>query len=284
MRIYLFAFICSLIVFSSCSKSEVESNNDGIITMEIDGKEWKSISSKTAATISNSIISLSGISEDGSALTIRINGVTAKTYSLNQNSSTTAAFAESPTTNSYASNQGNDAAASVIITEMNTTDSIVNGTFSFTGFRIIDGKKVLIKNGKINKVKLVQPVPVGSGFFKCKINGVQFNGALLFGIINQFSGKIYFGGSSLAGVPGVYLNLDPNITVGEHDLGSGFADNTAQYNQSQTEIMESESGKVKISKHDKSTGVIEGTFSFDAKNLLNNQTAKITDGSFSSKY
>jgi hypothetical protein len=284
MRVYLFAFICILIGFSSCSKSEVENSTDGIITMEIDGKEWKSDITNTAATISNNIISISGTSGDGSGLTIRLNGTTAKTYSLNQNSTTVAAFAESPTTNSYASNQGNDAEASVIITEINTSDSIVNGTFSFTGFRILDGKKVLIKNGKINNVKLVKPVPVGTGFFKCKINGTQFNGALLVGTVNPFSKKIYIGGSSLSAFPGVYLNLDPDINVGESLLESGFADNTAQCNLSQTEILESVSGIVKISKHDKVAGVIEGTFSFDAKSLINSQTAKITEGSFSSRY
>lgn len=229
------------------------------------------------------MISITGIGSDGSAITLTLNGTSAKTYPLTQTSLSTAAFQETTNGQGITCNQGNDDAAKVIISNINLVDSVIVGNFNFTGFRIIDGKKISITNGKINNVKIYKPVSnAGSNFFKCKINGTQFNGFLLVKLKHQ--GKLSIGGSAQAGIPSVSLSLDANIGTGESELGSFLFDNFGQYNESTSVLMGSEVGKVNIIKHDKSLELIEGTFEFDAKDQLSSKTAKITEGSFSINY
>lgn len=274
----------SFMVFTSCGKDSTSENVEGTITFELDGKQWKSANDKTGATINNPTdqISITAISDDGSQFAITLKGTTAKTYALTQTSQSVAAFNETSTSLVISSNQGLDANAKVIISEINLKDSLISGTFNLTGFRVIDGKKINITNGKINNVKISKPVSnAGNSFFNCKINGTQFNGFLLTG--HSLTGDIYIGGSSQTALPNVFLVLDKDIQVGQTNL-DGFLNNFGQYNESTTQMLRSENGKVNITKNDKTKKLIEGTFEFDAKSIETSKTAKITDGSFSMKY
>jgi hypothetical protein len=282
---FILAF--SVITLFSCGKDTETSTPDGIITMKIDGVDWKSLKDKTSATIATATNSLNitGISADGSVVTLTLKGTTAKTYLLNKTSTSAAVFVDSPAaSNSYASNQGEDANAKAIITEVNTKDSLVSGTFNFTGFILLNGKKVIISSGDIKNVKIVQPATVGSGFFKCKLDGKQFNANLSIGYLNQFSGQLLIGGSATSGLPSVYFNLDADINTGVTQLDDSFFGNNGNYSLSTTVLFRSTSGQINITKHDKVKKILEGTFSFDGEDLNSGQTTKVTEGSFSNKY
>lgn len=276
--------LISFMVITSCGKESTSENVEGTITFELDGKQWKSSGIKTIANINTTLnrIGISAISDDDSGLVINLMGTTAKTYALTGTSQSAASFSESSTSPAISSNQGIDANAKVIISEINLKDSVISGTFNFTGFRLIDGKKINITNGKINKVKFNKPVSnAGNSFFKCKINGTQFNGSLLAG--NSLTGDILLSASDKTGLPNVFLLLDKDIKVGQTNL-DGFLNNYGQYNESGTLLYKSENGKVNITKIDKTNKLIEGTFEFNAKSMETSKTAKITDGSFSMKF
>ncbi len=72
-----------------------------------------------------------------------------------------------------------------------------------------------------------------------------------------------------------------NATVGEHEI-SFFGDYRAQYNASSTEFYTPTDGTINITEFDDISGVIKGTFSFEAEKDGN--TVSITGGSFVATY
>jgi hypothetical protein len=285
MKNILFALgFLTMLTFFSCDKDSA-SSDEGIIVLQVDGKEWKSLKEKTSVMISSNLMNVSGIAADGSIITFTLQGKTAKTYALSQFSTSSAIFQQS-VSSSFASNQGNDPSAQVVISEFNTVDSIVSGTFKFTGFRIIDGKKVSITGGVINKIKLGKPIiSAGTGSLKCKIDGVKFEAGLRYATKAPIFEDIIFGASVSDSYPIVSFVLEKGINVGTHQIKALSSSNYGNYiADGSGETYLSTAGTITITKHDKTLEKIEGTFSFDCKRNNSTTIVKITEGTFVASY
>lgn len=288
MRILSFSFLFLILVtFFSCSKDE--NSTSGILTSEVDGVAWKSEISTTTVIIDKASkrIAITGVAADGSIIAITLADTIVKAYDLKQGGSSVGSYSVSNGSLAFASNQGSDSEAKVVITEINKIDSTISGTFTYTAFQLSTGKKIEVRNGKIDRVKFVYEVIINNNnSFKCKINGSTFTSTSTLTSFNIGGNDlIVISGTKGGSTPSVGLYLDKNIAVGTHDLGNPLFDtNAAQYNIDFSTFLFATTGKVVISKHDKVNRQIEGTFNFDAEDILGAQKAKITEGVFSCKY
>jgi hypothetical protein len=106
----------------------------------------------------------------------------------------------------------------------------------------------------------------------------------LLSVTANFAGGILLSGSASTGFSSIVLTVDKDITIGAHDIGDLFTDNYAWYNKSTTEIFLSTSGKLTVTKHDKTTKLIEAKFEFVGTVFSTSNTINITEGSFSLRY
>ena len=271
-------------LLNACNKDSNSTKNTGTITCKIDGVDWSASGDLAAITVQQGITNITGKAADGTIVTISIQGEGVGTFALAEGGDHAGIYSKGDGSASFSSNQGSDATAKCIISKVNTSDSTMTGTFQFTAFRLIDGTQVKVTDGKFTNVKFATEVTnTTAGFFKCKIDGTQFNAGIVAG---QVPGQyLMLVGSASIGVPSIGLNLDPNIAVGVTNFDGVFGTNFAQYNPNSSTFLSSDSGKVTITKHDKAAKLIEGTFEFEATELGSSVVlATITDGSFSIKY
>lgn len=266
---------------SSCNNDDDGSQPDGSMTAKVDGDAWSA--SQVTSLIQNGYTNITGIAADGTTITMTLTGQTEGTYELLQTSTNVGVYNTGPTTPSFASNQGNDVTASVTVTDINTSDSTISGTFKFIAYRLIDNTQLVITEGKFTNVPFTTTISTpGDNFLKAKIDGVAYEASAISG--SSVFGIFQITGTAANGQKSIGFILDPEITVGEHDLEGFLGTNTAQYNPDSNTALNSNSGKINITVHDKTNKLIEGTFHFEASDLLGTVSASITDGDFSVKY
>lgn len=275
------AALLALAALAACNKDS-SSKPKASMTCKIDGVDWEARADFAGITVQPGVTNLIGKAVDGTVVTITLQATAAGTYPLLEGGDHAGVYLKPDGSGAFASNQGNDPTAQCKISSINTADSTMSGTFQFTAFRLIDGKKVVVTEGVFTDVPFVSEVSSSAaGTFSCKVNGTQFTPSLTFGTLNL--GILQIGGSSSAGTPSVSLALDENIAVGTTDL-DGFT-NFGQYNPNSSTFLQSTSGNVTVSKHDKAARKIVGTFDFEAAEFGGGPTtASITSGSFNISY
>jgi Family of unknown function (DUF6252) len=147
-----------LCILNSCQK-EFEDSVDtpppasAEFRAKINGIQF--VADLSGATIINSIISLTGKSNDGQTILFSVADSGVHVYSLDINSfSNVGAFVTSDSLN-YTSNEGNTPAESggnLAIVSINAVKRLMSGTFNFKAFRQADSTQKVITEGVFNNI------------------------------------------------------------------------------------------------------------------------------------
>jgi len=307
MRINLVSFCLSLIIFAllvSCDDAFLDTNvtpteeenpmtempvdsnmtTTSLMTATVNGEEWAAEAAGVLIQVNR--IGISGLAADGSIIVLSLEDNGEGIYELTENSLSAGAYTLSDNSDAFTSNS-NMEGGTVEITELNWQDSTMSGTFSFTGSRAFPAGEVNIEVGQFDNLPIQTELGSVNDFnnMSVKVDDVLFEPAAVTGMIDPFSNNITIVGTAAVGIPSVGLFLPQAIIEGTYDLGTpGFADYGAQYNIDDMTFLGAESGQVTITKHDTGVKIIEGTFFFEAAELVGSSTASLTEGSFSVTY
>jgi len=219
-------------------------------------------------------------------------------------------FETGDSTNPYISAAVYNAVGVMEITEFNTQNLFISGTFSFSGVRIaldIDGNPILdgqgnptletieITNGAFNKIIYTTEDegggtdPVNDSFF-AKVDGIDFNTDAVTTTLNNVNGV------SVVKIVAINENgqimridIPENLGVGTFSMES-LSDGTkliSLFNPANGgENLTSNPGSITITKFNIFTGIIEATFNFTASDPLgiDPTIAEITEGTFEVDY
>ncbi|MDW7691230.1 DUF6252 family protein [Flammeovirgaceae bacterium SG7u.111] len=234
-----------------------------------------------AATINNGFTNITGRTDDGQVITITLSDDNTGVYTLEQSSVHVAAYTEQIGANAHTTNGSATAGGTVEITAIDKTEGWISGTFSFTLVRAIDNSTVSVTNGTINKVLIGTASGGGSNSFSLKVDGTDWTATSAIAYVAL--GTLQISATSNDNNKTFSLSMPPTITPGTYDIES-FGDYSAQYNIGTSVFLTADQGKLIISKHDIQNRTIEGTFNFEASELIGSNTASITEGSFSVNY
>jgi len=158
MKKYLFilSVLAIAITIFSCKKEDAEEIAPLIttasMTATVNDTAWSSITRITKHYTSSNLFVISGTDTDGKAIVITIKGDTKGTYSSSTSIDSLSAQVGcvwKPNSNEYVSNKG-----TVELTEVNTTENKISGTFNFDvvnttdlsdGFTVASGKFTNLK-------------------------------------------------------------------------------------------------------------------------------------------
>jgi hypothetical protein len=204
--------------------------------------------------------------------------------------SNAAAYTEANNTGSgswVAFSQANISQGELNITEINETDKTISGTFYFTGTNASIAKTKEFTKGVFTNVSFEASLGGGNtnnNTFFAKVDGVEFKENLIAGVYQTLNGVSTIGISATKdNLQTIGFNLDGDILPGEYTFNT-FGTPSALYNRSMSDI-NTGTGTLKISSHDKTKKRIIGTFQFTASPFLSTGTSyEITEGSFDVTY
>jgi len=262
----------------------------GIMTCKINGSTWQSTTA--ASVIGNGLINVTGqITSTGEMITMTLNAETATVNSLAQGTGSFAAYKEtSSSATSFVSHTAGGS-GTTSVTQINTSNHTVSGTFMFTGVRTTDYTLVQITEGVFTNIPYTEEAAATfNNTFDADIDGVAFNPTLIYAAsaFNMISITGYENGS----FPSIGISLPDDVTPGTYTT-SAWGSNKILYNASQNTGSNADGsysgtpGTIIVTSHNTSAKTIEGTFSCTAvpvtgSNATNNYA--ITNGVFSVEY
>ncbi|HBS85387.1 MAG: hypothetical protein A2W91_16395 [Bacteroidetes bacterium GWF2_38_335] len=283
--IFGLAFLLS-VSFVNCNNDDedddlppVDEIPNGTMVATINGASWSTDEAKAFLAI-NGGIAIQGIADDGSNISISAEELAVGTYTIDfMDTENTAAYNvdNSGSTVTYTVSK-EDMGGELVITSINTTDSLMSGTFHFVLFRHSDSTSVSITEGEFVNIPYTKELPVVDGNdMSCKIDGTVFNPTTISG-----TDMIVLNGTN--GTTTVGLAMPATVTAGTYSLTS-IGDYRGIYSVGSTINYSSTSGTLVVTSHDSTTRRIEGTFTFVANNFAGTGTnVNITEGSFAITY
>jgi hypothetical protein len=284
-----------VLVLFSCRK-EVSTENpngrDGTFTAQIDGALWAAADNQKGATIVAGFISVTGISADNKQLGIILNDTIPGVYSLNQNTTSVAAYSNKDSSDLYAytSNQGSDTAqagGTVTVVEIDPVNHTITGTFALNTYRDVDGKQKKITEGVFYKLPYTSSLPEANkgDTMHAIIEGQNWMARSI--LASSFSNTLVINGSALNGTQAITLILPFDIAPG----GPYLFDNmqftyTGVYSPVINSTFGAASGTLNILENDPTTGRIRGDFEFWATDptFQDPKTYQLSNGYFSVQY
>lgn len=174
-----------------------------------------------------------------------------------------------------------EAVGSVTITEIDEVNKTVSGNFHSKVKNFNDGSTTEITTGSFTKVPYSTEVAMSK--VTAKIDGVQFNSHIA--VSARAAGTLVLNGQTLGGQQIITISIPENTTVGTYELGElAFSDYYTTYTIN-AQVYTSLSGTLKITTHNKTTKLIEGTFNFNAERFgFEDSNISVTEGTFSITY
>lgn len=296
--IFIFS-ILSIIIFSCNIEPYVEEiqdnindKNQGVFKVGFDGLTYEA--DNIQATLLNDVLNITGFRGDfGEAVILTVFNPSLGKHALgvtnNSLESNAAAYTEANNTGSgswVAFSQANISQGELNITEINETDKTISGTFYFTGTNASISKTKEFTKGVFTNVSFTASLGGGNNIntFFAKVDGGEFKENLIAGIYQTLNGVSTIGISATKdNLQSIGFNLDGDILPGEYTFNT-FSTPTALYSRSMSDI-NTGTGILKISTHDKTKKRIIGTFQFTASPFLSTGTSyEITEGSFDVTY
>jgi hypothetical protein len=277
----ILAFAISILISFGCKKEEdviVEKPTPEpvyTITATIDSGLWIGVENKAA--IKDGFITIQAISEELDTLDIIIHGESIGVYEFSQFTDSKAYFID--TSFVYSSDAYSSSSGTVVITDINTVDSTISGSFYFELFDVEQsGWRISITEGQITELKTVFYSNLTTEF-KATIDGNPWTGitntatvtdSLI--TINSIDGA---GGGFAISIyseyPGTFT-LDQNSEhVASYSNGSGVY---------MTNSDSMAGGQVIIYEINTIDSVISGMFFFKVYDTLSGTYKEITEGSF----
>jgi hypothetical protein len=141
------SLVVMAIALFACHKYTSVENGRGLaadMVATINGVSWEAADSTQSATVSQGLVTISGISGNGQEISITLNDTVVGLYVLNQTSASLAIYANLDSVGGYAysTNQGSDtsqAGGTVNVISIDPVNRTISGIFDFKVYRNSDG-------------------------------------------------------------------------------------------------------------------------------------------------
>ncbi len=221
----------------------------------------------------------SALDERAVTATLQLDGSAPQTITLTRNSISALAYSPIEGAARYLSNAGGSAGGMVQITELDTVEKWVSGTFQATCVRLQGTETVQISDGFFARVPYTDTLApiVGSGL-QAKIDGEAWQPDTVQTAVE--AGAVVISAERASGRR-IVLSIPDNANPGDYDLDPSGEFSAAYFPEPGTELP-AVSGALSIEKYDKSNRRVEGTFRFDA--AAGSQSATVSEGLFGTNY
>ena len=286
--------ILSAISFTSCDTEPIDPvlgdnlgqqpNQPGDPVFKVDFSGQTYIATSTLATVGNGLISIGGFKgSNGEMLSIIVQGTNEGTYDASKimltyspNNTTEYGY-----TNSNLST-GEDS-GTVVITEIDTQNKTISGTFSFTGWWSDSEQNlpsVAFSNGVFTDIPYTGGVATGEEFFKANVDGTanSYAGADLAVAVTD-GNPSYVSINAYGENHRLILSFPTTITAGTYQIESGAtAVVTARFRDADDVQYGVSEGTFTVTSNQ--NGWIKGTFTFPVKNTAGETIHNVTAGDF----
>ena len=280
LSVYLFAVFS--VVLSGCKKDETEEQDtkNASMTAKIDDVDWSA--TQAGGTVTNGILGVAGTKAQGQTITLTVSQLASGGFGFdNQSTINVASVIDGNVT--YTTNSAQGCYGQMFISEVNETDSVISGTFSFKAYSPFSKGFIEVTEGSFSNIPFTSELPATpDNSLEVDIDGSAFIAASVNASV--LMGKIMISASDSQMTKTVGFTMNEDIAVGTYDIGGLFGPVTAQYNIGTTILMSATSGELVITKHDTGQNILEGTFEFEAEELLGSNSASLTNGSFVINY
>jgi hypothetical protein len=280
LRMLLIAF--ALVLLNSCNKNDSDEEEPKLVTSMtalVDGESWTA--NQAGCSVINGITGIAGTEPQGYTITMTVKNFFVGGWGFSYNYETNVAVLTDGNV-TYTTNSDPATSGKLTIDEINTKDSLVSGTFEFKAYSFFKKDFIYVTEGKFSNVPFTTKLPdTPDNSLEVDIDGITFtpssvNASLMLGMI-----MITASDSQVSKTVGI--TLDSDIEIGIYEMSS-FGDVIGQYNLGTSILMSASSGTLEVTKHDKTQNILEGTFEFEAVELLGSNSASLTNGSFIVSY
>lgn len=259
----------------------------GSFVATIDGVKFTA-DKVSAASMSLGVIALTGISNAGESITLRVADSGVHMYALDIGSASNVGAYSKDSEFAFATNQGDSpeqSGGTLSVTSINTDKKTISGKFSMNVYRQYDGKQKKITEGVFKDISYeTEPLPPANAkdTFRVKVDGTAFPvySIAAFNLFNMIS----ISANDQAAGKTIGLTMPSGVKAGTYDLSPFGPEFIGQYNPTSTTYLSASSGKIIILEHNVSAKRIKGNFNFEAKELLGDTKANLTEGYFSVTY
>lgn len=278
----LFGMILSIAIIS-CTKDEKREDapvvtlppGDQIFTAKVNGIDWTA-SGKKCIMSTKGITTLQGTGIGGTTITISANDTVENSYILNMLSTHQGTVEANDLFYSTTKNLGTG--GQFDINNINKKDSVISGTFAFTGYNSTSSEYIEVTDGVFTDIEYVLKEPsITDNSLRANIDDVLFLADTVTGLATNDT--IHIIGRSLPDTTSVEFKVPINIESGVYQLSMNGA-YRGFYKQNDSTYMQSFSGTLTIESHQDILQTIEGKFEFSATIPLTTTSAQLTDGSF----
>ncbi len=295
----LFFAACNVEPYEGTIPNPTPTVSTGEFKVDFDGQTY--VASFTQAIVNNDYVSITGLKPSGEFFQITIPNARVGTYTLGTNSTNfaliystgsgnTPFIAVNDNTGSFANFPNYTDTAQIVISNIDTINKKISGTFKFTGVKFTDttGATITTKvftNGSFTNLSYTADVITTptNNTFTAKLDGVNFVPTNITGI--KQSSLISVIGRR-GSIENIGLAFPDNTTAGTTYDFTPFDDERGQYiMDGTTSGIFGGTGTMTITSHNASTRRVKGTFSFEAETLLAPfLTRNITEGTFDVTY
>ncbi|TVZ51962.1 DUF6252 family protein [Dokdonia sp. Hel_I_53] len=306
MNLSKFIFVLlPLLIITSCTvdnSGDIVTNRDGQFFASVDGELFTASGARANARFSGGSLSIDGTNSGGNIIFLTIPTFQGEgSYDLSTSASigTGAYFAVGDDTTYLSIADGGS--GSITITEFNSLEGYVSGTFNFTAIQEnidintqeITTETVVISSGSFTDLNLQGILTEGNtnNTLEAIIDDVAFSANNVAAFDSEMNGVISktIIANNTNTNQNITITLNGAIAIGTYDLSSttSSANSTALYTPDITSggssYVAQSGGTVTIDSYDDVAGSMSGTFQFVAEDILQQttETYTITEGSFS---
>jgi hypothetical protein len=279
--------------FTSCENEPIDSaidlddfepptNGPTVFKADFGGETWTSTAAQ--ALISGNFISIGATKADGSTFSFLVEANGVGTYPANTN-----ILAYTPPGSEYGywsvnfANEAQDT-GSITITNINTANKTISGTFTFKGYwSDLDNTSIIpvdFTNGVFTNVPYITQTETGDTFF-AKVGGIEFVDVDILTVITDINGQEFISvGAQTAGMDDMTISVRSSLAAGTYAISGDLAVDNVQAICTMNNVeQQAVSGSVTIIS--KTADHIKGTFQY-----VTNGSAPftVTEGAFDVDY
>jgi hypothetical protein len=283
--------ILTTFTFTSCDNEPIDPEIDlgnptgggnpanALFRADFSGNTWNAATAQ--AVISGNMIQIGALKANGESFAFLIDGSTTGTYPANEN-----ILNFNPAGSEYgywSMNMDNPAenTGSITITNINTANKTISGTFNFKGYwsdtTVTNILPTVFTNGVFQNVPYINQVETGDTFY-AKVNGIEFND------VDILAAEIGIGGQDFISIAAqdasfnsMTVSVRDNLGAGTYPITGNIAADVVQASYTfDDEDFSATSGSVTIIS--KTATKIKGTFNFVTS------TFNVTQGAFEVEY
>ena len=191
-------------------------------------------------------------------------------------------YPELPTEIRASSNYNQSTKGNVVITQYNSKDSTVSGTFAFEALTSSGYKRVIVKDGKFENIKIKKYDNAFLNKLSYRVNGNDTKLRDIYGGLDSASNTLNLGGTRTVGSEGLRLSIpQSSFKDGYYDFTNPFS---GFYSGSNNNLIftKAQNGKFEIISLDTKNKIIKSKFNISIIGFTD--TINITDGFLEIQY